>query len=259
MSRTRKLDPIEVRVLGALLEKEQTTPDQYPLTINAVIAACNQKTNREPVTSLTETEVVEALDRMREDVLTWRSQGSRVERWQQSVDRRWGLDKRSKAIMTLLLLRGPQTVGELRTRSERMHHFDSVEEVEESLRKLADGFDALVCELPRQPGKRETRWMHLESAEGDPREMEALPVSGLPASSPSVSSPSVSGPSVSGPSVSSPPMPEVGSGRKTPYDERLEAVESECRVLRETVQALESTVSALQAQLEALRTDLGCD
>lgn len=242
MSRTRKLDPIEIRVLGALLEKEQTTPDQYPLTINAAIAACNQKSNREPVMSLTETEVVEALDRMREDVLTWRSQGSRVERWQQSVDRRWGLDKKSKAIMTLLLLRGPQTVGELRTRSERMYHFDSIEQVEESLRKLADGFDALVCELPRQPGKREIRWMHLESSEGDPREMEPAALS-RPAPAP----------------AAAPPMAESGGGRKTPSEERLEAVESECRELRQTVETLESTVATLQEQLEALRADLGCD
>ncbi len=114
----RKLDFAEVRVLGSLLEKEQTNPETVPMTVNALIAACNQKTNREPVMQLTETEVVEALDRLRAEVLVWRTEGARTERWQQSVVRRWGLDRAGKALMTLLLLRGPQTPGELRTRSE---------------------------------------------------------------------------------------------------------------------------------------------
>ena len=126
MPSTRPLDPIEIRVLGTLLEKEQTTPDHYPMTINGLINACNQKTNREPVTSLTETEVVEALDRLRLDVLTWRSEGARAERWEQRLDRRWHLTPPRKAIMTLLLLRGAQTPGELKTRSDRMHSFESV-------------------------------------------------------------------------------------------------------------------------------------
>lgn len=232
MSRTRKLDAIEARVLGALLEKEQTTPDQYPLTINAVIAACNQKTNRDPVMELTETQVVEALDRLREDVLTWRTQGARVERWQHSLDRRWELDRKSKAIMTLLLLRGPQTVGELRTRSERMYTFESVEEVEETLRKMADGFDALVAELPRQPGQRETRWMHLEGAEGDSARELAATVATAPAPAPA-------------------PVAEP-VGRKTPYDERLERLEADVAELR-------STVATLQEHLQALRADLGVE
>ena len=89
MTKTRLLDAIEIRVLGVLMEKEKTTPDQYPLTINGVIAACNQKSARDPVMQLTETEVVEALDRLRQDVLTWRLDGARVERWQHSLDRRW--------------------------------------------------------------------------------------------------------------------------------------------------------------------------
>lgn len=246
MSRTRKLDAVEIRVLGALLEKEQTTPDQYPLTVNAVIAACNQKTNREPVMHLTETQVVEALDRMFEDVLVWRSQSARTERWQHSLDRRWGLDKKSKPIMTLLLLRGPQTAGELRTRSERMYAFESVAEVEETLARLAEGFDALVCELPRRPGQRETRWVHLESADGDPRELEAA----------------------AAPSPAAPP-PEAATstvGRRSPYDERLESLETTMEELRGAVSGLESTLAALEAtvstideQLHSLRVELGCD
>ena len=157
----RQLDPVEVRVLGSLLEKEQTNPETVPMTVNALIAACNQKTNREPVMQLTETQVVEALDRLRQDVLAWRTEGARTERWQQSVVRRWGLDRAGKALMTLLLLRGPQTPGELRTRSERMHPFASLEEVEEALRRLAGMDEPLVKELPRRPGQKETRWTHL--------------------------------------------------------------------------------------------------
>ena len=157
----RKLDRIEVRVLGSLLEKEQTNPETSPLTVNAVIAAANQKTNREPVMDLTEEQVVTALDRLRQDVLVWRTEGARSERWQQSVVRRWGLDRAGKALMTLLLLRGPQTPGELRTRSERLHPFTSLDEVEEALRRMATIDEPLVMELPRRPGQKEVRWTHL--------------------------------------------------------------------------------------------------
>ncbi len=166
MHKTRPLDAIEIRVLGALMEKEQTTPDHYPLTINGVIAACNQKSNRDPVMNLTETQVVETLDRLREDVLTWRSEGARVERWQHSLDRRWQLTSASKAIMCVLMLRGPQTPGELKTRCQRMHPFESKEEVEEVLRGLAEGFDALVRDQGRLPGQRDNRWTHLVAASG---------------------------------------------------------------------------------------------
>lgn len=167
MTRTRLLDAIEMRVIGALLEKEQATPDYYPMTLNALVAACNQKNNRDPVLSLRPTEVVSALDRLRQDVLVWRTEGARSERWQHSLDRRWSLDGARKAIMTLLLLRGPQTPGELRTRSDRLHAFASVAEVEATLTAMAEGFDALVRELPRQPGQREIRWMPLVGEASD--------------------------------------------------------------------------------------------
>lgn len=157
----RKLDPVEIRVLGSLLEKEQTTPEAYPLTVNSLLLACNQKTNREPVMDLTEGQVVDALERLRQEVLVWRTEGARSEKWQQSVVRRWGLDRAGKALMTLLLLRGPQTPGELRTRSERMHPFASVEEVEEALQRMAAMDEPLVIELPRRPGQKEIRWTHL--------------------------------------------------------------------------------------------------
>jgi len=170
----RKLDAVEVRVLGSLLEKEQTNPETVPMTIHALIAACNQKTNREPVMQLTEDQVVTALDWMRQEVLAWRSEGARTERWQQSVVRRWGLDRAGKALVTLLLLRGPQTAGELRTRSERLHPFASLEEAEEALRRLAADDEPLVMELPRRPGQKEARWTHLvgeTSPEPEPEEI----------------------------------------------------------------------------------------
>jgi uncharacterized protein YceH (UPF0502 family) len=157
----RKLDPVEVRVLGSLLEKEQTNPETVPMTVNALIAACNQKTNREPVMQLSEDQVVTALDWMRQEVLVWRSEGARTERWQQSVVRRWGLDRAAKALVTLLFLRGAQTAGELRTRSERLHPFATLEETEGALRRLAAEDEPLVVELARRPGQKETRWIHL--------------------------------------------------------------------------------------------------
>ncbi len=169
----RPFDAIELRVLGSLLEKEQTTPEAYPLTVNALIAACNQKTNREPITDLTEGQVWDALERLRHETLVWRSEGARTERWQQSVSRRWGLDGAGKALMTLFLLRGPQTLGELRTRSERMHTFHSLEEVEAKLRSLAADEEPLVIELPRRPGQKEIRWTHRV---GDPNAIDLAPV-----------------------------------------------------------------------------------
>jgi uncharacterized protein YceH (UPF0502 family) len=225
--RTRKLDPVETRVLGALMEKEVATPGSYPLTINAVIAACNQKSNRVPVMVLTETEVVEALDRLREDVLTWRSDGARVERWQHSLDRRWELDPASKAIMCLLMLRGPQTGGELKSRSDRLHQFDSSAEVEKTLRSMAERFDALTEELPRFPGQRETRWRHLALADEYVEAVEAQPaVTHSPRLSP----------------VAVPEGPKA--------IDRLEVLET-------TVEDLMAKVEALEEELLGLRKRLG--
>lgn len=168
----RPFDAIELRVLGSLLEKEQTTPEAYPLTVNSLILACNQKTNRDPITELSEGQVWDALERLRHETLVWRSEGARTERWQQSVSRRWGLDSAGKALMTLLLLRGPQTLGELRTRSERMHAFPSIEAVEAKLQSLAADEEPLVVELPRRPGQKEIRWMHRV---GDPNAVDLPP------------------------------------------------------------------------------------
>ena len=162
MAYTRSLDAVEARVLGALMEKERTTPDLYPLTVSSLLQACNQKTSRDPVTDSTETEVVEALDRLRADALVFRVHGSRSERYEHCLDRRWHLDTGgAAAVIAMLLLRGAQTVAELRARTARLHPFATVEQVEATLQRLSEGPDALVRELPRQPGQRETRWIHL--------------------------------------------------------------------------------------------------
>ncbi len=157
----RPLDPVEIRVLGALLEKQQATPEYYPLTLHALVAACNQKSNRDPVMELSAADVEAALDRLREQVFVWKTGFSRAEKWEQNVDRRWQLDAPAKAVMTLLLLRGEQTPGELRGRSDRLHPFATTGEVESALQKLAAGLEPLVAELPRRPGQKETRWTHL--------------------------------------------------------------------------------------------------
>lgn len=157
----RPLDAVEIRLLGSLLEKQQITPESYPLTINQLLAACNQKSSRDPVMNLSGGDLRAALDRLREHALVWRSAGARVERWEHSLDRRWELDDASKAVMAVLLLRGAQIPGEVRTRCERSAAFATTADVEGVLRRLASGESPLVAELPRQLGQKETRWMHL--------------------------------------------------------------------------------------------------
>mgnify|MGYP001768336165 CR=1 FL=1 len=159
----RLLDADEVRVLGALLEKEQLTPDLYPLTLPALLAACNQKTSREPVTELSAEAVTAALDRLRELVLAWKVTGGRVEKWEHNLDQKWQAGRPEKALLALLLLRGPQTAAELRARAERMHAFPSATAAEEILRGMAAHPEPLVVELPRRPGQKEARWAHLVS------------------------------------------------------------------------------------------------
>lgn len=159
----RPLDAVEIRVLGALLEKQQATPEYYPLTLHALVAACSQKSNRDPVVEFSAGEVEAALSRLREYVLVWKTGFSRAEKWEQNVDKRWQLDASAKAVLTLLLLRGEQTPGELRGRSDRLHAFATTRDVEAALGKLAAGPEPLVAELPRRPGQKETRWTHLVS------------------------------------------------------------------------------------------------
>ena len=161
------LDTTEERVLGCLLEKEMATPDYYPLSLNALTSACNQKTNREPVVSYTEETVLQALHGLKEKRLAWQSEATRVTKYAQNLDKNLNLTRREAALICLLLLRGPQTPGELRGRSDRLYAFDSIEEVTAALDNLQEM--GLVSMLPRQPGRKEARFIHLlsEGTAGD--------------------------------------------------------------------------------------------
>lgn len=155
------LRPVEARVIGSLAEKQLTTPQQYPLTINSLVLACNQSSNRDPVVAYDQGTVEQALSSLREAGLlrlVHPSQGRSSTRYRQVVDERFGLDSRGLSILAVLLLRGPQTVGELRARTERMADFDRLEDVERELDRMADGDDPLVGRVPRRPGQKEDRW-----------------------------------------------------------------------------------------------------
>lgn len=178
MRKIRDLQTDELRVLGALLEKEQATPDHYPLTLNALVAACNQKSNRDPVTRLTASEVSDTLETLRRDVLVWRSEGARSVHWSQSISRRLDLDDEEKAILTLLLLRGPQTIGELRGRSARLHSFANSGQVEAALGRMAVDNREMVRQLSRQPGQKGNRWTHILSGAVSAPTLPAAPLLG---------------------------------------------------------------------------------
>jgi uncharacterized protein YceH (UPF0502 family) len=158
------LSEAEARVLGCLVEKELTTPDYYPISLNALCNACNQKSNRDPVVSYDETAVVRSMDRLREKGLATMVQkfDSRVPKYQHELWERWGLSHGEMAVVCELLLRGPQTPGELRNRGERMFRFSGIEEVERTLEGLMEREDQPgVVRLPKRPGRKEHRYMHL--------------------------------------------------------------------------------------------------
>lgn len=159
-----RVDFVERRILGSLIEKQLTTPQQYPLSLNALVLACNQTSNRDPVTSLDEPTVEASLATLKEKGLVryvLPSHGRSVVRYRQVLDERLGLDERQMALLGVLLLRGPQTVGELRGRTERMASFESAEDVERDLEGLTRGDDPFVARLARRPGQKEQRWTHL--------------------------------------------------------------------------------------------------
>ena len=159
----------ECRVLGSLIEKELTTPDYYPLTLNALQNACNQKSNRNPVVDYDDKDIIRVLDSLRSKKLVMMvgKSGSRVPKYQHQCRETLFLPDPQIALLACLLLRGPQTVGELKQRSERMYSFDSIEAVESTLTKMSEDESLpLTIKLPRQPGKRENRYMHLLA--GDP-------------------------------------------------------------------------------------------
>jgi uncharacterized protein YceH (UPF0502 family) len=215
------LNEVEVRVLGCLIEKEMTTPEYYPLSLNALTAACNQKSNRDPVMALTEEDVVRALNRMRFNQLTVVSgESSRVAKYRHLLAEKMGLVPAELAVICELLVRGPQTVGELRTRCERMHPFAGLAEVEDVLRELTDRENPLIVRLPRQPGRKEARNAHLFSGMPDmtTEEHEA--------------------------------SPEPARVRVQAENERIVKLEGEVAALREEVAGLRQVVEEFKKQFE---------
>jgi len=216
------LSEIEVRVLGALIEKQITTPEYYPLTLNALTAACNQKNNRNPVSSYSESEIDEALFSLRDKNLAYVFHGStsRVPKYKHVVPEVMHLSPPEVAAMCVLMLSGPQTVGEIRTRGHRLFEFPGLEEVEETLRSLGsrDG-EPLVTRLPRQPGQKEARFAHLLSGE---------------------------------PAIEDPPEPSVAerSTRRTTDSERIAKLEEQIQALTEQVANLTNQFEEFKKQFE---------
>jgi uncharacterized protein len=161
------LTEIETRVLGSLIEKDITTPDYYPLSLNALVNACNQKNNREPIMTLDEGAVRTALATLQEKRLAGPAGGadSRVTKYEHRLQEVFNFDRREIAIVCVLLLRGPQTPGELRSRTDRMYHFEALDDVVSTLDRLAQRDPPLARVLPRQPGTKESRYMHLFAGE----------------------------------------------------------------------------------------------
>jgi uncharacterized protein YceH (UPF0502 family) len=214
-----ELSLLETRVLGVLVEKQRTVPDTYPLTLNALAAGCSQKTSRDPVMSVTDVEVRATVDRLRSLSLVVESSGERVMRYAHNIERVLDVPSQAVALLATLMLRGPQTVGELRINSDRLHRFVDGSAVEAFLHELAyRGAGALVAELPRQPGARENRWAHLLSG----------------------------APSIATVSVAEPQAP-AGSF----------VAPAELAALKESVRRLEDDFDALKRQVAMLREELG--
>lgn len=169
------LNPVEIRVLGSLMEKSKTTPDYYPMTLNGLVAACNQKTSRNPVVQYDEGTVITALDSLKKRGLTSTVTGgsSRAMKYKHNFAIVYPLVPSELALICLLLLRGPQTPGELNTNSGRLYEFESLDEVQAILEKLADPELPFVVQLPRRAGQKELRYMHLLAGTPDPANFEA--------------------------------------------------------------------------------------
>jgi uncharacterized protein YceH (UPF0502 family) len=214
------LNDTEVRVLGALIEKELTTPEYYPLSLNALTNACNQKSNRDPVMELDEAEVVRALDSLKFKQLALQSgEGGRVPKYRHGLVEKLRVDPPELAILAELLLRGPQTVGELRTRGERMQTFPDLSVVEAVLEELMARTPPLVVRLPRQPGRKDCRYTHLFAGEPQQLAEQSAP-------------------------------PEAARVRVMAENERLAALEGEIALLRGEVAELRRLVAEFKAQFE---------
>jgi len=215
------LNAAEARVLGALMEKEATTPEYYPLSLNALINACNQRSNREPVMNLDEDDARQALHGLENKQLAGRTRSAegRVTKYEHWLGEAFNFSRAETALLCVLLLRGPQTPGELRGRTERMHRFDEISEVLAGLQKLMEREPALAAVLPRQPGTKESRYTHLLSG---PVELDA-PVQG-----------------------ESPSMRDSGdAGGSSYYEERIARLEAEVAELRAGVTALQQKIESL--------------
>ncbi len=220
------------RVLGCLIEKQLTTPQGYPLSMNALQTACNQKTNRDPVVGFTPVDVQDGLDDLRdhECTKTFYARGSRTPKYGHLLDDLYGLTTDQVAVLGVLLLRGPQTVGELRLRTERMHAFEELEHVERTLRSLAEHrLEPLAVELPREPGKKENRWAHLLGT-GDPLVTDApqVPITTATAAASVPTSP---------PATPAPPSAPA-------LEARIAALEADVADLRAQLAELRSPTSA---------------
>ena len=156
-----ELDDVEIRILGCLAEKAVTTPDNYPLSTNALVNACNQTSNRDPVMAVTERQVDETMLQLRTAGLARTVTGGRANKHRHVIDEAWGLDDGELALLTVLFLRGAQTTGELRSRTERMHEFAELADVEAALARLESRPEPFVRQLERMPGQKERRWTHL--------------------------------------------------------------------------------------------------
>lgn len=177
------LNSVEARVVGALAEKALATPDHYPLSLNSLVSACNQKTGRDPVMDLGENEVAHALDSLMRKHLVGTSSGagSRVAKYRHLLDHHFELDQAGVASLAVLLLRGPQTVGEVRSRTGRLHEFETLEAAEAAVRGLVERDEPLVLELPVQPGRKEPRFAHVLSGTPEVEALEERPPTFSPA------------------------------------------------------------------------------
>ncbi|MBT3605435.1 MAG: YceH family protein [Candidatus Latescibacteria bacterium] len=172
-----ELSPVEARIIGALMEKERTTPGNYPLSLNALTNACNQKSNRNPVMDISEDLIAGALDGLgfhRKLTKRQLSEDSRVPKYRHDITDVFSLSPQEYAVICVLLLRGPQTLGEIRGRTERLYNFENLETVEQTLTELANREDPLVKQLPRQPGRKEARYGHLLSGEIEVEEIDIV-------------------------------------------------------------------------------------
>jgi uncharacterized protein len=237
-------DAVEIRVLGCLIEKQRTTPDAYPLTLNSLRLACNQSTNRDPVVDYDETAIRGALERLGRrgwtTLASWSNR--RAMKYRHTLDTALGLSEAEMALLCVLMLRGPQTPGELKQRTERLHAFAGLEEVEDTIRRLIDR--ELAAALPRRPGQREGRYAQLLGG----AEEEAPAVGAPPAPAAAAAEPAETAAAERAVAAGPEPVPTAGPSRT----ERVDSGGLERRVAR-----LEDELASLRADLRSLRQELG--